>query len=157
MEIDIYDAAGELPHFNEDLEGDPVPSSVAELRRRIQNADGLLFATPEYNGSVPGSLKNLIDWASRPYGESPLTGKTSAVVGASVSKFGALRAQDHLLDVLRATGAVTVGDAHPIGPATDVFSSSGVVKEQGVLSTLREVLEELAAASGASRLVDRVA
>lgn len=98
VEIEIYDGIRDLPYFDEDLEGD-VPAAVVELRERIRDADGVLIASPEYNYSIPGALKNLLDWASRPYGQSFLTDKPVAIMGASGSQFGTVRAQNHLRDV----------------------------------------------------------
>jgi chromate reductase, NAD(P)H dehydrogenase (quinone) len=84
-----------IPPFNQDLEAAP-PPKVIELRARIRAADAVLFVTPEYNYSVPGVLKNAIDWASRPYGDSAWTGKPAAVMGASIGARGTVRAQLHL-------------------------------------------------------------
>src|SRR5262247_3766983 len=84
-----------IPVFNQDEEHNP-PATVVELKRRIREADAILFVTPEYNYSVPGVLKNAIDWASRPYGDSAWTGKPVAVMGASGGVLGTARAQYHL-------------------------------------------------------------
>lgn len=86
---------GRLPLFNEDLEKS-APAEVTRLKQQIEDADAILFATPEYNYSVPGVLKNAIDWASRPYGNNSFDGKTAAVMGASVGMIGTARAQYHL-------------------------------------------------------------
>jgi chromate reductase len=98
VEIELYDGLRGLPHFDQDLEGD-VPAQVADLRARIEAADGVLISSPEYNYTIPGVLKNALDWASRPYGQSVLTGKPIAIMGASGSGFGTVRAQNHLRDV----------------------------------------------------------
>jgi chromate reductase len=98
VEIEIYDGLRDLPFFDQDLEAEP-PASVVELREKIAAADGVLISTPEYNYSIPGVLKNGLDWASRPYGQSVLTGKPVALMGASGSGFGTVRAQNHLRDV----------------------------------------------------------
>src|SRR5512134_754647 len=92
--LDVFELDG-IPGFNEDLETSP-PASVVDLKNRIRAADAVLFVTPEYNYSVPGVLKNAIDWASRPYGDSAWDGKTVGVVGASVGTLGTARAQYHL-------------------------------------------------------------
>ncbi|HZJ43769.1 MAG TPA: NAD(P)H-dependent oxidoreductase, partial [Pyrinomonadaceae bacterium] len=92
--LEIFDING-LPGFNQDDEANP-PEKVIDLKSRIRNADAILFVTPEYNYSVPGVLKNAIDWASRPYGDSAWTGKPVAVMGASVGALGTARAQYHL-------------------------------------------------------------
>jgi chromate reductase len=92
--VETFDLDG-IPGFNEDLEKSP-PAQVVELKRRVRAADAILFVTPEYNYSVPGVLKNAIDWASRPYGDSAWSGKTAAIMGASVGMLGTARAQYHL-------------------------------------------------------------
>src|SRR5688572_31334202 len=92
--IDVFDLDG-IPGFNQDDEQYP-PPKVVELKARVRAADALLFVTPEYNYSVPGVLKNAIDWASRPYGDSAWSGKPVAIMGASVGAIGTARAQYHL-------------------------------------------------------------
>jgi chromate reductase len=92
--IEEFDIGG-LPGFNQDEEQNP-PEKVIELKRRIRESDAILFVTPEYNYSVPGVLKNAIDWASRPYGDSAWAGKPAAVMGASIGMIGTARAQYHL-------------------------------------------------------------
>ena len=93
-EVEIFDIAG-IPSFNQDDEHN-LPPRVTEFKKRIHEADAILFVTPEYNYSVPGVLKNAIDWASRPYGESAWHGKPVAIMGASVGTIGTARAQYHL-------------------------------------------------------------
>lgn len=97
-ELDLIDING-IPVYDQDNEM-TLPASVVEFKRRILAADAILFATPEYNYSVPGGLKNAIDWASRPYGKSAWTGKPAAVMGASVGSLGTARAQYHLRQIL---------------------------------------------------------
>ncbi len=92
--LDIFELDG-IPGFNEDEEQNP-PANVVELKRRIRAADAILIATPEYNYSVPGVLKNAIDWTSRPYGDSAWAGKPASIMGASVGTVGTARAQYHL-------------------------------------------------------------
>ena len=94
LTIEIADLNG-IPPFNQDDELAP-PSAVSELKRRIRGADGVLFATPEYNYSIPGVLKNAIDWMSRPYGDNAWDGKPVAVMGASPGPLGTARCQYHL-------------------------------------------------------------
>ena len=96
--IDIFEING-IPPFSEDDEQDP-PAKVVELKRSIRDADAVLFVTPEYNYSIPGVLKNAIDWASRPYGDSAWVGKPAAIMGASVGTIGTARAQYHLRQVM---------------------------------------------------------
>ncbi len=92
--LETFDISG-IPGFSEDDERSP-PPKVVELKARVRAADAILFATPEYNYSVPGVLKNAIDWASRPYGDSAWTGKPAGIIGASVGALGTARAQYHL-------------------------------------------------------------
>ena len=144
VDVEIYGDVGSLPHFSEDLEGDNTPAEVIELRRRLGKADAVLISTPEYNGGMPGALKNLIDWASRPYGQSSFAGKPVAVTGTSVSPYGAQRAQEQLLSVLSAVGAVTVGEAHPVGSAPEVFAGDGSITDTGVVDLVKQLLSDLA-------------
>jgi chromate reductase len=123
VEIVIWDGLADIPAYLEDLEGAP-GEAVDELRAAIAGADALLIATPEYNFGVPGALKNALDWASRPYGASPLTGLPTAVIGASPSSFMALQARGDLRRALALSGALvddeTVGfHAHRLTSETD--------------------------------------
>jgi chromate reductase len=92
--IEIFEIDG-IPGFNQDEEQNP-PARIVELKKRARAADAILFVTPEYNYSIPGVLKNAIDWASRPYGDSAWDGKPVAVMGASIGTLGSARAQYHL-------------------------------------------------------------
>src|SRR6185437_9037474 len=96
--IDIFELEG-IPGFNQDEEQNP-PAKVVEFKQRIREADAILFVTPEYNYSVPGVLKNAIDWASRPYGDSAWNGKPAAIMGASIGTVGTARAQYHLRQMM---------------------------------------------------------
>src|ERR1700757_2172137 len=87
VEVELWEGLGDLPTYDQDLDGDDVPESARRLRDAWGSADAILFATPEYNGSVPGGLKNAVDWASRPKGDAALLNKTVAVVGASMGQF----------------------------------------------------------------------
>jgi len=92
--IEVFDLEG-IPPFNQDNENTP-PQRVKEFKEKIRNADALLIATPEYNYSMPGVLKNALDWASRPYGQNAVSGKPVAIMSASTGKLGGARAQYHL-------------------------------------------------------------
>src|SRR5262245_22673877 len=124
VEVELYDRLGELPHFDADLEGGE-PESVHDLRERIANADAVLFVTPEYNGSIPGALKNAVDWASRPRGDAALLNKTVAVAGASTGQYGALWAQQDLRRMLGVAGARVVCPELPISRAQEACDESG--------------------------------
>jgi len=121
VEIEIYDGMRAIPPFDDDDAQAGVPFAVASLKEAIAEADALLFATPEYNGSIPGCLKNLIDWASRPRDTTPLLNKPVAVIGASTGMFGAVWAQADLRKVLGLTGARVIGEELPVGRAQDAF------------------------------------
>ena len=105
VEIVIWDGLADVPAYNEDLEVDP-GEAVEGLRAAIAGADALLIATPEYNFGVPGALKNALDWASRPYGASALSGVPAAVIGASPSTFMAVQARGDLRRALALSGAI---------------------------------------------------
>jgi chromate reductase len=127
VEIELWDGLRAIPPYDEDDDTDPAPAAVAELRNAIAGADGLLFATPEYNSSIPGALKNAIDWASRPRSETPLQGKPAAVVGASTGSFGAVWAQAELRKVLASTGARVVDFDLPVARAHEAFDPHGAL------------------------------
>ena len=124
VEVELFDGLGELPLFDADLEGDENPA-VRHLRESIDDADAVFFVTPEYNGSIPGVLKNAVDWASRPRGEAALLNKTVAVAGASTGQYGALWAQQDLRRVLGIAGARVVCPDLPVGRAQDVCDPTG--------------------------------
>ena len=124
--IEIFDIDG-LPGFNQDEEKNP-PAKVTELKAKIRAADAILFVTPEYNYSIPGVLKNAIDWASRPYGESAWNGKPVAVMGASVGVIGTARAQYHLRQIF------VFLDMHAVNQPEVMINASKSFDEQGNLT-----------------------
>lgn len=132
-----------IPAYNEDREACCTPESVLELRRSIARSDAVLVATPEYNHSIPGALKNALDWASRPYEHNPLRGKPVAVVGASTGLFGAVWAQAELRRVLKAIGADVLKTELPLGNAATAFTDGGRVGDAGLATTLREIMRDL--------------
>jgi chromate reductase len=117
----VYDGLGALPHYSEDLDADEVPGSVVAFREAVAAADALVVATPEYNGSLPGVLKNAIDWASRPRGDSAIQGKPVAVISVSPSPRGAQWAREDAVKILRVAGA------EPLDPAVGVASAHSAV------------------------------
>jgi len=143
VEIELWDGVGDLPIYDQDLEHDP-PESVLRLREDWAAADALLFATPEYNGSVPGGLKNAIDWASRPKLEAALTNQNAAVVGASTGQFGAMWAQADLRKVLGVAGARVIGDELPVTRAHEKFDHEGRLLDGELFERLRLLLGTLA-------------
>ena len=145
VEVELWEGIGHLPLYDADLDAGEPPEPVRRLREDWGRADAILFATPEYNGSVPGGLKNAVDWASRPRLEAPLTNKTVAVVGASPGQFGALWAQADLRKTLGVAGARVVGDELPVTRAHEKFDAEGRLLDHELHGRLRLVLETLAA------------
>lgn len=139
-----------IPAYDEDHEraGLPTPLAVAQLKAAIAAADGVLFSTPEYNGSVPGALKNALDWVSRPLASTPLKGKPVAVVGSSAGLFGAVWAQAELRKVLQTIGADVVDRELPVGQSHDQFDADDALVDAGLRAALTEHLAELVAAAG---------
>ena len=145
MRIEIYEDLRDIPPYDEDVRAAGFPSAVLGLRRRIMTADALLISTPEYNHSVPGVLKNAIDWASRPP-EVPLFGKSVAVMGASMGLLGTVRAQYHLRDMCVFFDARVVNKPEVfIGQAQTKFDAEGNLTDESTSAVLRAMLEALRA------------
>ena len=154
-ELELWDRLREVPPYDEDDDVEPAPAAVAALRAAIAGADALLFATPEYNSSIPGQLKNALDWVSRPLAKNPLRGKPVAVVGASTGAFGAVWSQAELRKVLGAMGARVVEGDVAVGHAPTRFEGDHLVDTE-----LREQLAEivrLLVSEAASRVARTVA
>ena len=145
VELELWNGLAELPLYDEALDTDHAPAAVERLRKAWGEADAILFATPEYNGSVPGGLKNAIDWASRPRGAAALASKSVAVVGASTGQFGAMWAQQDLKRILAITGARVVGTVIPVGRAQERFDNEGRLLDGELFEQLRLHLTTLAA------------
>lgn len=143
VEFVLWRGLAEIPAYDEDLDTVPPPLPVAELRAEIERADAVLIATPEYNASVPGALKNALDWMSRPYASNVLRSKRVAVIGASTGLFGALAAQAELRKVLKVMGASVVEAALPVPAAHTAFTSDGRLEEPGLALALRRTVDEL--------------
>jgi chromate reductase len=140
--LDIFDLDG-IPVFSEDEEREP-PAKVVDLKKRIREADAVLFVTPEYNYSIPGGLKNAIDWASRPYGDSAWTGKPAAIMGASVGKLGTARAQYHLRQVFVFLNVYAVNQPEVmIGNAAEQFDADGNLTNETTKDLIRQLLGNL--------------
>jgi chromate reductase len=140
--IEIFELDG-IPGFNQDEEQNP-PAKVVELKRRIREADAILFVTPEYNYSVPGVLKNAIDWASRPYGDSAWNGKPAAIMGASVGTIGTARAQYHLRQMMVFLNMFPVNQPEVmIGNASERFDASGNLTDDATKDFIRQLLRSL--------------
>ena len=119
VELDVFDGLKAIPPYDADDDVDVAPAPVREHREAIAGADAVLIATPEYNASVPGVLKNALDWASRPHATNPLRGKPAAVVGTSTGMFGAVWAQSDARKVLSTIGARVVDRELPVPEAAE--------------------------------------
>lgn len=140
-----------IPVFDQDNEME-MPAAVLEFKRRILAADAILFATPEYNYSVSGVLKNAIDWASRPYGESAWTGKPAAVMGASTGSLGTARAQYHLRQILVTLDMPVVNQPEVmIGNAAQRFGPDGRLTDEPTRAHIQKLLAALVRLAGISR------
>ncbi|HEV7772755.1 MAG TPA: NAD(P)H-dependent oxidoreductase [Conexibacter sp.] len=149
-ELVEWDRIAELPAYDEDLDTAPAPEPVRALREAIADADAILIATPEYNASLPGALKNALDWASRPHAENPLRGKPAAVVGASTGLFGAVWAQAEARKVLATIGAQVLERDLPVGQAHDAWAADGTLLDPDLRAALGEIVRELVAQAGAA-------
>jgi chromate reductase, NAD(P)H dehydrogenase (quinone) len=141
-QIEIFELDG-IPPFNQDEEGNP-PERVVKFKERIRASDAILIVTPEYNYSIPGVLKNAIDWASRPYGDSAWDGKPVAVMGASIGSMGTSRAQYHLRQ------SFVFLNMHPVNQpevmisnAASRFDEQGKLTDQDTRDRIRQLLEAL--------------
>ncbi|HEX2161200.1 MAG TPA: NADPH-dependent FMN reductase [Thermoleophilaceae bacterium] len=145
VELVLWDGLKAVPPYDEDDDGELAPAAVTALRSGVAGADAVLFATPEYNQSVPGALKNALDWVSRPIATNPLRNKPVAVVGASTGIFGAVWAQAELRKVLGSLGARVLDRELAVGQAAQRIVD-GSIADPGVVAELRVVVAELAGA-----------
>jgi chromate reductase len=158
--VDVFDGLGDLPCFNEDAEGGRTPTEIHEFWARVDGADAVLVATPEYNSAMPGVLKNALDWASRPPGESVLAAKPAAVMGASPGRFGAARAQEQVRMVLTAIGAEVLDRELPVARAHEIIGPDGRVTDDEVATGIGDLvaaLVELAGGPSAPTLAESAA
>ena len=144
--LEVYKGLGDIPPYSEDAEHQ-TPPAVAALKQAIADADAVLFSTPEYNHSLPGQLKNALDWASRPFPENALQNRPVAVVGASTGAYGAMWAQAELRKVLGAIGARVVEGGVAVAQAHERFNAEGDLVDGEVREQLAEVLRNLVAAA----------
>jgi chromate reductase len=143
LELELYDGLKQIPPYDEDDDVHPRPAEVARLNAAIEEADAVLFSTPEYNSSIPGQLKNAVDWISRPLATNVLRNKPVAVVGASTGGFGAVWAQAELRKVLAVLGARVLDVELPVPHAHTRFDEGDLTDEE-IRAALTEVLETLA-------------
>ncbi|HVG04404.1 MAG TPA: NAD(P)H-dependent oxidoreductase [Burkholderiaceae bacterium] len=140
--LDVFELEG-IPGFNQDQEQNP-PEKVVELKRRIREADAILIVTPEYNYSIPGVLKNAIDWASRPYGDSAWNGKPAAIMGASIGNIATARAQYHLRQIMVFLNMFPINQPEVmIGNAAERFDGQGNLTDAETKEYIRKLLINL--------------
>jgi chromate reductase, NAD(P)H dehydrogenase (quinone) len=148
VEFVAFERLAEIPAYDADLEeAGPAPEAVAELREAMRAADAVLVSTPEYNHSIPGALKNALDWASRPAGESALMGTPAAVIGASTGMFGAVWAQAETRKVLGALGGRVLESEFPFARAQDSYEDGELAITPEQSEALEAIGRELIAAA----------
>jgi len=147
VSLQLFDRLGDLPFYNEDVDGDGVAEAVQALRLAAAEADAALVVTPEYNGSIPGVLKNAIDWLSRPYGNGALNGKPLAVIGTALGQYGGVWAHDETRKSFGVAGPRVVEDVKLSLPAA-IFDGKHPRENGDVVQQVREVVEKLTAEVG---------
>jgi NAD(P)H-dependent FMN reductase len=149
VELTTYEELTGIPFYNEDLDTpDSVPAAAAALRSAAAEADAILLVSPEYNGTMPAVLKNAIDWLSRPYGQSALSGKPAAVIGSSMSPYGAVRAHSDARRSLGVAGATVLDDAElSIGTSMSRFAEVHPKDDIEVTEQISAILKALAGAA----------
>jgi chromate reductase len=152
-ELVAFERLREIPPYDADLELLETPDAVRELREAMREADAVLVATPEYNHSIPGVLKNALDWASRPAGQSALNGKPAAAIGASTGMFGAVWAQAETRKVLGALGGRVVEAELPVAHAGQLLRDGRLELDPQQSERLEELLAQLVAAAEESALL----
>lgn len=143
VEFSIYDGLKAVPPYDEDDDGEGAPEAVARMRSAVADCDAILFVTPEYNSSVPGHLKNALDWVSRPIAANPLRNTPVAVIGASTGMFGAVWAQAELRKVCAAIGARVLDVELAVGHAHTRFDEEGRLVDESIREQLRQVVAVL--------------
>ena len=143
VQFELYDSLKQVPPYDEDDDRDPAPTAAAHIRAAVSGADGVLFSTPEYNSSIPGQLKNAVDWLSRPVGKGALAGKPAAVIGASTGMFGAVWAQAELRKALGASGARVVEGEVPVGHAHTRFADDGSLNDENLVEQIQALVDDL--------------
>jgi chromate reductase, NAD(P)H dehydrogenase (quinone) len=143
IQLELYDELELIPPYNEDRDGDAAPEAAARLRELVDEADAVLFATPEYNGSTPGQLKNALDWLSRPRGDAAIFAKSAAVIGATTGAYGGVWAQADLRKSLGIAGARLVSAELAVGHAGDHLYEDGRIADQDTREKLAQVLADI--------------
>jgi chromate reductase, NAD(P)H dehydrogenase (quinone) len=156
--LDLWGGLKNVPPYDEDDDGVNAPAAVTELREAIAAADAVLIATPEYNHSIPGQLKNAFDWVSRPIATNPMRNKPVAVIGASTGAFGGVWSQAELRKVMGALGARVLDVELALPHAHEHFDERDSLADAGYLAQLHEVVNALCAAVELrAEVADRVA
>ena len=145
VELELWEGLKAVPPYDEEDDVDPAPAAVAELRAAIAGADAVLIATPEYNSSIPGQLKNALDWVSRPLATNALRNKPVAVIGASTGMFGAVWGQAELRKVAGALGARVIDREVPVPTADEIVRDREKLESSGTHSLITGLLAELLA------------
>jgi chromate reductase, NAD(P)H dehydrogenase (quinone) len=145
VEFEIFDGMRDIPLYDQDDDLEDAPAAVSRIREAVRAADAVFFTTPEYNSSIPGALKNALDWVSRPLATNAMRNKRVAVIGASAGMFGAVWAQAELRKVLAAMGARVAEGEVAIGHAMDRFDASGHLNEPNLEDEVRRVTSTLLA------------
>jgi chromate reductase len=154
VEFQLHDGLKDIPAYDADDE-QTAPPAVQRLRKEMEAADMILIATPEYNHSIPGALKNALDWVSRPLATSPLRNKPVAVIGASTGMFGAVWAQAETRKVLKAIGARVIDRELPVPTADEIVRDWEKLESSGTHSLLVGMLAELIDAANARKQRER--
>lgn len=157
VEIEVFDGLKAVEPYDEDDDRGRGPVGARRLREAIEAADAVLVATPEYNHSIPGQLKNALDWASRPKGSNALWGKPAAVVGASTGMFGAVWSQGEVRKVLGATGARVIDEELPVAKADNAFTEDGRLNDQELRERYRDIVDQLVSEAEQVTAPERVA
>ncbi len=145
VELELWEGLRDVPPYDQDEDVEPAPPAVAALRDAVAAADAVLIATPEYNHSIPGALKNALDWASRPFATNAFRGKPVTVIGASAGLFGAVWAQAELRKVLAAMGARVVEGELAVGQAHENLDSDGGIVDEALQDRLEHLISALVA------------
>ena len=145
VDFELYDALKQVPPYDEDDDRHEGPLAAAHLRAAVADADAVLFTTPEYNHSIPGQLKNAVDWLSRPAGKGAIANTPVAVIGASTGMFGAVWAQAELRKVLAAAGARVAEGEVPLGHAHTQFDEAGALVDPSIAEQVQAVVDALIA------------
>ena len=147
VSVTLYDGLGDIPFYNEELDGADAPAAAVKLRAAIAEADAILVVTPEYNGGIPAVVKNAIDWLSRPYGKSAVAGKPLAVIGAALGRYGGVWAHDESRKSFGIAGANVV-DALSLSVPIASLDGKHPRESTVLVANLDDVLTKLAAEAG---------